>query len=92
MYLNVLEKCLALDNMLFFSKAFMNLYSKLARRDSPNALTKDFVCQLAHSEFAKKHVWFVDKYGCSVRRHIADGVCLPAMDPFQSRHVSRRSI
>ena len=31
-------------------------------------------------------------YGRSVRRHIEDGVCLPAMDKFLSRHVSRRSI
>ena len=32
----------------------------------------------------------MDKYGCSVRRHIEDGVCLPA--GYLSRHVSRRSI
>ena len=34
----------------------------------------------------------LDKYGCSTRKHVEDGVCLPAMEEFLSRHVSRRYI
>ena len=33
----------------------------------------------------------LDKYGCSTRKHVEDGVCLPAMEEFLSRHVSRIS-
>ena len=38
-------------------------------------------------KFAKKHQRVVDKYNYTIRRHIEDGVCLPAMI---SRHVSCR--
>ena len=34
----------------------------------------------------------LDKYGCSTCKHVEDGVCLPAMEEFLSRHVSRRYI
>ena len=44
-----------------------------------------------YSKFAKKLTQVLEKYGCSIHKHIEDGVCLPAMDPFLSRHVSRRS-
>ena len=47
---------------------------------------------IAFWKFAKKHTQVLGKYGHSVHRHIEDGVCLPAMDKFLSRHVSRRSI
>ena len=46
---------------------------------------------IAFRKFAKKYTQVLEKYGCSIRKHIEDGVCLPAMDPFLSRHVSRRS-
>ena len=42
------------------------------------------------SKFAKKHQRVVDKYNYTIRRHVEDGVCLPAMNRFLSRHVSCR--
>ena len=42
----------------------------------------------AFRRFAKSHLHC--KYNRSVRRHIEDGVCLPASDGFLSRHVSTR--
>ena len=47
---------------------------------------------IAFRKFARKYTHVLEKYGWSIRKHIEDGVCLPAMDPFLSRHVSRRSI
>ena len=47
---------------------------------------------IAFRKFARKYTQVLEKYGWSIRKHIEDGVCLPAMDPFLSRHVSRRSI
>ena len=41
-------------------------------------------------KFAKKHQRVVDKYNHTIRRHIEDGVCLPAMNRFLSRHASCR--
>ena len=43
-------------------------------------------------KFVRKYTQFLEKYGCSIRKYIEDGVYLPAMDPFLSRHVSRKSI
>ena len=41
----------------------------------------------AFGRFAKSHLHC--KYNCSVRRHIEDGVCLPAMDSWaaMSQHI-----
>ena len=47
---------------------------------------------IAFRKFVRKYTQVLEKYGWSIRKHIEDGVCLPAMDPFLSRHVSRRSI
>ena len=47
---------------------------------------------IAFRKFARKYTQVLEKYGWSIRKHIEDGVCLLAMDPFLSRHVSRRSI
>ena len=47
---------------------------------------------IAFRKFARKYTQVLEKYGWSIRKHIEDGVCLPAMDLFLSRHVSRRSI
>ena len=41
-------------------------------------------------KFAKKHQRVVDKYNYTIHRHVEDGVCLPAMNRFLSRHVSCR--
>ena len=47
---------------------------------------------IAFRKFARKYTQVLEKYGWSIRKHIEDGVCLLAMDPFLSHHVSRRSI
>ena len=41
-------------------------------------------------KFARSHVGIFTKYGCSVWRHIQDGICLPVCDAFLARHVSAR--
>ena len=41
-------------------------------------------------KFAKRHAQIMNKYSCSIRKHVEDGICLPAMDRFLSRHVSHR--
>ena len=40
--------------------------------------------------FARSHVGSITKYGCSVRKHIEEGICLPATDAFLSRNICTR--
>ena len=40
--------------------------------------------------FARSHVGIITKYGCSVRKHIGEGICLPATDAFLSRNICTR--
>ena len=42
------------------------------------------------NKFAKRHAQIMNKYSCSIRKHVEDGICLPGMDRFLSRHVSHR--
>ena len=35
---------------------------------------------MAFRMFARSHVGIITKYGCSVRKHIEEGICLPATD------------
>ena len=44
----------------------------------------------AFKKFAKNHLDIFSKYSCSVRRHVQDGICLPACDGFLSRYVYSR--
>ena len=44
----------------------------------------------AFDKFARRRGQILDKYGLGVRRHIDDGICLPVVDTFLSRHVSCR--
>ena len=44
----------------------------------------------AFDKFARRHGQILDKYGLGVRRYIDDGICLPVVDSFLSRHVSCR--
>ena len=43
---------------------------------------------MAFRKFARSHVGIITKYGCSVRKHIEEGICLPATDAFLSRNIS----
>ena len=33
---------------------------------------------MAFRKFVRSHVGIITKYGCSVRKHIEEGICLPA--------------
>ena len=41
---------------------------------------------IAFERFAKYHAGIVNKYGCSIRKHIEEGICLPAIDGFLGRN------
>ena len=45
---------------------------------------------MAFRKFARSHVGIITKYGCSVRKHIEEGICLPATDAFLSRNICTR--
>ena len=42
---------------------------------------------MVFKKFARSHVGIITKYGCSVRKHIEEGICLPATDAFLSRNI-----
>ena len=44
----------------------------------------------AFRKFAKRHKQVLNKYNTSVCRHVEDGICLPAVNSFLSRHVTHR--
>jgi hypothetical protein len=69
---------------------FARRHYKLTQRLIHQGFRYSALC-IAFRKFAKKYTQVLEKYGCSIRKHIEDGVCLPATDPFLSRHVSRRS-
>ena len=35
---------------------------------------------MAFRKFSRSYVGIITKYGCSVRKHIEEGICLPATD------------
>ena len=45
---------------------------------------------MAFRKFARSHVGIITKYGCSVRKHIEEGICLPATDAFLSHNICTR--
>ena len=57
-----------------YSQFTMRHY-KLTERLIHQSFRYSALC-VAFCKFAKKHTQLLDKYGCSVRRHIEDGVCL----------------
>ena len=42
---------------------------------------------MAFRKFSRSHVGIITKYGCSVRKHIEEGICLPATDAFLSGNI-----
>ena len=44
----------------------------------------------AFCKFVRSHADIIAKYKCSVRRHIDEGICLPATDGFLNRNVTTR--
>ena len=45
---------------------------------------------MAFKKFARRHAGIFSKYNCSVRKHIEEGICLPAIDGFLCRNVTTR--
>ena len=45
---------------------------------------------MAFRKSARSHVGIITKYGCSVRKHIEEGICLPTTDAFLSRNICTR--
>ena len=43
---------------------------------------------MAFKKFARRHAGIFSKYNCSVRKHIEEGICLPAIDAFLCRNVT----
>ena len=40
------------------------------------------------SKFAKRYTQIMNKYRCSIQKHIEDGISLPVLNKFLSRHIS----
>ena len=38
--------------------------------------------------FSKHYAYIITKYGCGVRTHIEEGICLPVIDGFLGRNVT----
>ena len=43
---------------------------------------------MTFKKFARNHVDIISKYKYSVRKHIEEGICLPAVDGFLSKNVT----
>ena len=59
---------------------------KLRHYTLTQKLMKQGLC-MAFRKFARSHVGIITKYGYSVRKHIEEGICLPATDAFLSRNI-----
>ena len=45
----------------------------------------------AFSRFSRTHASIFSKFGCSVRKHIQEGICLPALDEALGRRITTRN-
>ena len=65
-------------------------------RDRHYRLTAKLIAQgfwysrlcVAFKKFSRSHASIFTKYKCSVRKHIEEGICLPATDDLLSRNVT----
>ena len=65
-------------------------------RDRHYRLTAKLIAQgfwysrlcVAFKMFSRSHASIFTKYKCSVRKHIEEGICLPAIDDLLSRNVT----
>ena len=69
--------------------SFASRHYKLTERLVRQGFRYSDLCKAFH-KFAKRHGHILNKYNFSIRRHVEDGICLPAMNSFLSRHVSCR--
>ena len=69
--------------------SFASRHYKLTERLVRQGFRYSDLCKAFH-KFAKRHGHILNKYNFSIRRHVEDGICSPAMNSFLSRHVSCR--
>ena len=66
-------------------RSSFNIDTIRLHKNSSNGFWYSGLC-IAFKTFA-----IVNKYGCSVRKHIEEGICLPAIDGFLSSNICIRS-
>ena len=69
---------------------FKDRHYKLTKKLIKQGFWYSGLC-MAFKRFAVSHASIFSKFGYSVRRHIEEGICLPANDGFLSRNVCLRS-
>ena len=69
---------------------FKDRHYKLTKKLIRQGFRYSGLC-MAFKKFTKSHASIFSKFGYSVRRHIEEGICLPANDGFLSRNVCLRS-
>ena len=67
--------------------AFKERHYKLKQRLIHQGFWYSELCR-TFKKFSKHHADIITKYGCSVRRHIDEGICLPVIDAFLDRNVT----
>ena len=76
-------------------KTFCERHHKLTKKIIKQGFRYAELCK-AFKKFTKNHHDIFHKYGCSIKRHLQDGICLPVCDGFLSCFInvcrgSRRS-
>ena len=66
---------------------FCERHYKLSKRLISQGFRYLELCK-AFKKFVKNHADVFNKYGCNVRKHIQDGICLPTCNSFLGRHIS----
>ena len=66
---------------------FKDRHYKLTQRLIKQGFQYSDLC-MAFKRFTRSHASIFSRYGCSIRRHIEEGICLPASDDFLSRYIS----
>ena len=64
---------------------FKERHYKLTQRLIHQGFWYSELCR-TFKKFSKRHTDIITKYGCSVRRHIEEGICLPVIDGFLGRN------
>ena len=69
--------------------SFASRHYKLTERLINQGFRYMDLCR-AFRKFAKRHTQVLDKYSTNIRKHVENGICLPASDAYLSRHVTHR--
>ena len=68
-------------------KTFCERHHKLTKKLIKQGFRYAELCK-AFKKFTKIHHYTFHKYGCSIKRHLQDGVCLPVCDGFLSCFIN----